>query len=367
MSRLQSRQCVARGGRRRCAATEIEAVLRAPRLASAIAYNSSGQSRAAVPAAAAVRRQRSPRFDSAIELDPAAVAGVRQPRPGAAIRTSADIDAAIACVPAARSRSRPIRPGQLERRCCSRSASPIARPAREHRCRAPRLRPSASPRGSRRCRDRAGVARRPAAAASATFRPIGARHAVAVFAEPLLAAHDRAPLRDLLLPELCRRRRSHRPLRRAGRRISSRSRAMSDAEAAQRIRADAIDILVDLERTHGAQPLAAVLSQAGAGPGHLARLSGQRPGCRRSITVSPTSFTDPPGSPTSRRRRSAVAAAADAMVLSPYVEAPEVGPLPGRDRGRDHVRLHESSRPRSRRTALALWARHPRRRCRLRG
>ena len=82
------------------------------------------------------------------------------------------------------------------------------------------------------------------------------RHAVAVFAEPLLAAHDRSRFEIFCYQNYA-----------GGDEITARFAAladhfvpiaaMSDAEAAQRIRADAIDILVDLNghTAHNRLPL----------------------------------------------------------------------------------------------------------------
>ncbi len=180
------------------------------------------------------------------------------------------------------------------------------------------------------------------------------RHAVAVFAESLLAAHDRARFEIFCYQNYA-----------GGDEVTARFAAladhfvpiasMPDAEAAQRIRADAIDILVDLNghTAHNRLPLF-FLKPAPVQATWLGYL-----GCTGVPAIDyrlTDIYTDPP--------EQSEAAGAEALwrlpltqwCYRPYVEAPEVGPLPALTADAiTFVCMNHAIKISP--TALALWAR----------
>ena len=180
------------------------------------------------------------------------------------------------------------------------------------------------------------------------------RHAVAVFAEPLLAAHDRDHFEIFCYQNYA-----------GGDEITARIAALADhfvpiasmvdAEAAQRIRADSIDILVDLNghTAHNRLPLfflkpatvqitwVGYLGSTGV-PTIDYRLTDQ--------------FTDPPGQPEAAGVEALWRLPRTQWCYRPYVEAPEVGPLPAATAdGVTFICMNHAIK--ISRTALALWAR----------
>ena len=180
------------------------------------------------------------------------------------------------------------------------------------------------------------------------------RHAVAVFAEPLLAAHDRDRFEIFCYQ-------SHA----GGDEVTARFAALADhfvpiaslpdAEAAGRIRDDAIDILVDLNghTAHNRLPLF-FLKPAPVQATWLGYLGSTGvPTIDYRVTDR---YTDPPVP--------SEAAGAEALwrlpltqwCYRPYVEAPDVGPLPASTSG--GITFVCMNHPlKSSRSALALWAR----------
>ena len=178
------------------------------------------------------------------------------------------------------------------------------------------------------------------------------RHAVAVFAEPLLAAHDRSRFEIVCYQNYT-----------GGDELTARIAAladqfvpiasMSDAEAARRIRADAIDILVDLNghTAHNRLPLF-FLKPAPVQLSWLGYLGATGvPTIDYRLTDA---FTDPPGG----------AEGAEALwrlpqtqwCYRPYAEAPEVGPLPAAT-GDAITFICMNHATKISRPALDLWAR----------
>ena len=180
------------------------------------------------------------------------------------------------------------------------------------------------------------------------------RHAVAVFAEPLLAAHDRRRFEVFCYQNYS-----------GGDEVTARFAAladgfvsiasMSDAEAAQRIRADAIDILVDLNghTAHNRLPLF-FLKPAPVQVSWLGYLG---------TTGVPTIdyrltdvFTDPPGQPEAAGSEALWRLPHTQWCYHPYVEAPAVGPLPAATADAiTFVCMNHATK--ISRTALALWVR----------
>ena len=180
------------------------------------------------------------------------------------------------------------------------------------------------------------------------------RHAVAVFAEPLMAAHDRDRFEIFCYQ-------SHA----GGDEVTARFAALADhfvpiaslpdAEAAGRIRDDAIDILVDLNghTAHNRLPLF-FLKPAPVQATWLGYLGSTGvPTIDYRVTDR---YTDPPVP--------SEAAGAEALwrlpltqwCYRPYVEAPDVGPLPASTSG--GITFVCMNHPlKSSRSALALWAR----------
>jgi predicted O-linked N-acetylglucosamine transferase (SPINDLY family) len=177
---------------------------------------------------------------------------------------------------------------------------------------------------------------------------------VAVFAEPLLAAHDRSRFEIFCYQNYPR-----------GDEITARFAAladhfgsiasMSDAEVAQRIRADAIDILVDLNghTAHNRLPLF-FLKPAPVQATWLGYLG---------TTGVPTIdyrltdvFTDPPGGLEPAGVEALWRLPQTQWCYRPYAEAPEVGPLPAATaHAITFVCMNHATK--ISRTALSLWAR----------
>ncbi len=180
------------------------------------------------------------------------------------------------------------------------------------------------------------------------------RHAVAVFAEPLLAAHDRHHFEVFCYQNYS-----------GGDEVTARFAAladgfvsiasMSDAEAAQRIRADAIDILVDLNghTAHNRLPLF-FLKPAPVQVSWLGYLG---------TTGVPTIdyrltdvFTDPPGQPEAAGIEALWRLPQTQWCYRPYPEAQAVGPLPAATaEAITFVCMNHATK--ISRTALALWLR----------
>ena len=179
------------------------------------------------------------------------------------------------------------------------------------------------------------------------------RHAVAVFAEPLLAAHDRARFEIFCYYNLA-----------ANDDVTARFMALADHfvpiatvaddDLARRIRADAIDILVDLNghSPHNRLPLF-FLKPAPVQATWLGYLG--TTGVPRIDYRIADVFTDPPGED---------ALGVEALwrlpqtqwCYRPYDEAPDVSPLPAASAGVvTFVCLNHAAKVS--RTALALWAR----------
>ena len=246
------------------AAAEIEAVL-AAEPASAIACNSLGNLRA---------RQR--QFDAAIaaysraiELDPHL--SQAHGNLGMLQFSVADNDAAIASFRRAVALA-PDRPANWSALLFALSVSDRATArgiAAEHRAFGERFAARIAPLPAVVPAPRAGRRLR-IGYVSSDWR----RHAVAVFAEPLLAAHDRDRFEIFCYQNYA-----------GGDEVTARFAALADhflpiasmpdaeAGAAHSRRRDRHP--GRFEWPYGAQPPAAVFSQAGTGPGHLARLSGQ--------------------------------------------------------------------------------------------
>lgn len=326
------------------AQTEIEAVLGAD-TGSAIAYNSLGNLRA-----------RQQQFDAAIaayskaiELDP----GLSQAHGNLGMLqfSIGENDAAIAAFRRAVALA-PDRPANWSALLFALSVSDRATArgiAAEHRAFGERF--------------AARIARLPAIAAkpragrrlkigyvSSDWR----RHAVAVFAEPLLAAHDRDRFEIFCYQNYAGSDEiTARFVALADRFVPIAS--MPDAEAAQRIRADAIDILVDLNghTAHNRLPLF-FFKPAPVQATWLGYLGS---------TGVPTidyrlsdAFTDPPGEPEAGGVEALWRLPLTQWCYRPYVEAPEVGPLPAATAGAvTFVCMNHATK--ISRTALALWAR----------
>ncbi len=178
------------------------------------------------------------------------------------------------------------------------------------------------------------------------------RHAVAVFVEPLLAAHDRRRFEFFCYQNYA-----------GGDEITARLAALadhfvpiagiSDAELAKRIRADAIDILVDLNghTAHNRLPLF-FFKPAPVQASWLGYLGATGvPTIDYRLTDA---FTDPPDA----------AAGSEALwrlpqtqwCYLPYAEAPEVAPLPAATAATvTFICLNHPAK--ISRSALALWAR----------
>ncbi|HEY2863760.1 MAG TPA: tetratricopeptide repeat protein [Casimicrobiaceae bacterium] len=180
------------------------------------------------------------------------------------------------------------------------------------------------------------------------------RHAVAVFAEPLLAAHDRHRFEIF-----CYQNHSGgddvtaRIAGLADRFVSIAS--LSDADAATLIRTDAIDILVDLNghTAHNRLPLFFLK----AAPIQVTWLGYLGDTGVPTIDYRLTDvYTDPPPQPGAAGAESLWRLPQTQWCYLPYVEAPEVGPLPAASTGT--VTFACLNHPtKISRTALALWAR----------
>lgn len=180
------------------------------------------------------------------------------------------------------------------------------------------------------------------------------RHAIAVFAEPLLAAHDRSRFEIFCYQNY-----------RGADEITSRFAAladhfvsitsMSDAEVAQRIRADQIDILVDLNghTAHNRLPLF-FLKPAPVQATWLGYLGTTGvPAIDYRLTDV---FTDPPGELEPAGVEALWRLPQTQWCYRPYAEAPEVGPLPAATaHAITFVCMNHATK--ISRTALSLWAR----------
>ena len=178
------------------------------------------------------------------------------------------------------------------------------------------------------------------------------RHAVAVFTEPLLAAHDRGRFEIFCYQNFS-----------GGDEVTARFAAladgfvsiasMSDAEAADRIRADGIDILVDLNghTAHNRLPLF-FLKPAPVQISWVGYLGTTGvPTIEYRLTDV---FTDPPSHAASVE--SLWRLPQTQWCYHPYAEAPEVGPLPAATaKGVTFVCMNHATK--ISRTALSLWAR----------
>jgi len=180
------------------------------------------------------------------------------------------------------------------------------------------------------------------------------RHAVAVFAEPLLAAHDRDRFETFCYQNYA-----------GGDEITARFAAladhfvpiaaMSDAAAAQRIRADAIDILVDLNghTAHNRLPLF-FLKPAPVQVSWVGYLGSTGvPTIDYRLTDR---YTDPPQQADAAGAESLWRLPLTQWCYRPYVEAPEVGPLPA-STAETITFVCMNHAIKISRTALALWAR----------
>ena len=326
------------------AAAEIDAVL-AAEPSSAIAYNSLGNLRA---------RQR--QFDAAIaaysraiELDPRL--SQAHGNLGMLQFGVADNDAAIASFRRAVALA-PDRPANWSALLFALSVSDRATArgiAVEHRAFGERFAARIAPLPAVVPASRAGRRLR-IGYVSSDWR----RHAVAVFAESLLAAHDRDRFEIFCYQNYA-----------GGDEVTARFAAladhfvpiasMPDAEAARRIRDDAIDILVDLNghTAHNRLPLF-FLKPAPVQATWLGYLGSTGvPTIAYRLTDL---YTDPPAQ--------SEAAGAEALwrlpltqwCYRPHVEAPDVGPLPASTAG--GITFVCMNHPiKTSRTALALWAR----------
>jgi protein O-GlcNAc transferase len=180
------------------------------------------------------------------------------------------------------------------------------------------------------------------------------RHAVAVFAESLLAAHDRDRFEIFCYQNYA-----------GGDEVTARFAAladhfvpiasMPDAEAAQRIRADAIDILVDLNghTAHNRLPLF-FLKPAPVQTTWLGYLGSTGvPTIDYRLTDV---YTDPPEQSDAAGVEALWRLPLTQWCYRPYVEAPEIGPLPALTADAiTFVCMNHATK--ISRTALALWAR----------
>lgn len=180
------------------------------------------------------------------------------------------------------------------------------------------------------------------------------RHAVAVFAEPLLAAHDRSRFEIFCYQNYPRSDEvTARFAALANHFVSIAS--MPDGEVAQRIRADGIDILVDLNghTAHNRLPLF-FLKPAPVQASWLGYLG---------TTGVPTidyrltdAFTDPAGELDPAGVEALWRLPQTQWCYRPYAEAPEVGPLPAaKAHAITFVCMNHATK--ISRTALSLWAR----------
>jgi predicted O-linked N-acetylglucosamine transferase (SPINDLY family) len=180
------------------------------------------------------------------------------------------------------------------------------------------------------------------------------RHAVAVFAEPLLAAHDHDRFEIFCYQNYA-----------GGDEITARFAAvadhfvpiaaMPDDEAARRVRADAIDILVDLNghTAHNRLPLF-FLKPAPVQVTWLGYLGATGvPTIDYRLTDR---YTDPTPQPEADGAESLWRLPLTQWCYRPYVEAPDVGPLPASTADAiTFVCMNHATK--ISRTALALWAR----------
>jgi predicted O-linked N-acetylglucosamine transferase (SPINDLY family) len=180
------------------------------------------------------------------------------------------------------------------------------------------------------------------------------RHAVAVFAEPLLAAHDRSRFEIVCYQNYS-----------GGDEITARIAgladrfvsiaSLSDADAATLIRADAIDILVDLNghTAHNRLPLF-FLKPAPVQVSWLGYLGATGvPTINYRLTDL---FTDPPGAGEAEGAESLWRLPQTQWCYRPYPEAPEAGPLPAAATGTVTFACLNHPTKMSR-AALGLWAR----------